>query len=91
MVDAAHEKEKKAKDTIQTLQQEIDHLTALVEQGAVLSSAEGQRWVCGVKTQVTVSRHLKILIYVHKPFFSLNINQLTAACSEMDWNSRYVS
>lgn len=43
MLDAAHEKEKRAKETIKTLQQEIDSLTALVEQGAVLSTAEAQR------------------------------------------------
>lgn len=43
MVDAAHEKEKIAKDTIKTLQQEINRLTVLVEQEVVVSKAEVQR------------------------------------------------
>lgn len=37
MVDAAHEKEGRAKDTIQQLKQEIQNLSRLVEQGAGLS------------------------------------------------------
>ena len=37
MVDAAHEKEAKARDTINQLKLEISNLTKLVEQGAGLS------------------------------------------------------
>ncbi|NXQ88175.1 CFA58 protein, partial [Nyctibius grandis] len=37
MMDTAYEKEQKAKETINSLQEEIAHLTNLVEQGAVLS------------------------------------------------------
>ena len=37
MVDAAHEKEAKARDTINQLKLEIANLTKLVEQGAGLS------------------------------------------------------
>ncbi|KAI4891372.1 hypothetical protein NFI96_012548 [Prochilodus magdalenae] len=40
MVDAAHEKELKAKETIQTLNQEIAALTKLVEQGSGLSTSQ---------------------------------------------------
>lgn len=36
MVDTAHEKEQKAKETINSLQKEIAHLTNLVEQGSGL-------------------------------------------------------
>lgn len=63
MVDAAHEKEKIAKDTIKTLQQEINRLTVLVEQEVVVSKAEVQRWVCDVN-MVIVSQYLKIQIYM---------------------------
>lgn len=37
MVDAAHEKEARARDTINQLKLEISNLTKLVEQGAGLS------------------------------------------------------
>lgn len=40
MVDAAYEKEQKAKETIHSLQEEIAHLTNSVEQGSGLSSSQ---------------------------------------------------
>ncbi|XP_026787942.2 cilia- and flagella-associated protein 58 [Pangasianodon hypophthalmus] len=58
MVDAAHEKEKRAKDTMKNLQQEVDNLTVLVEQGAVLPSAEVQSVddLLKIKEQLTAER-----------------------------------
>lgn len=44
MVDAAHEKESRAKDTIHQLKVEISNLTKLVEQGAGLSFGPDERW-----------------------------------------------
>ncbi|RXM27120.1 Cilia- and flagella-associated protein 58, partial [Acipenser ruthenus] len=43
MVDAAHEKEQRAKETIHALKQEIANLTKLVEQGAGLSMGQEHR------------------------------------------------
>ncbi|XP_078449316.1 cilia- and flagella-associated protein 58 [Lampetra fluviatilis] len=40
MVDAAHEKEQRAKETIQTLKQEITNLAKMVEQGAGISQGQ---------------------------------------------------
>lgn len=40
MVDAAYEKEQKAKEKIHSLQEEIAHLTNSVEQGSGLSSSQ---------------------------------------------------
>ena len=40
MVDASHEKEVRAKETIQQLQEEITNLSALVEQGAGMSAGQ---------------------------------------------------
>ena len=45
MVDAAHDKETRAKDTIQSLKQEIANLSKLVEQGAGLTMGQEHRWV----------------------------------------------
>ena len=45
MVDAAHEKESRARDTINQLKLEIANLTKLVEQGAGLSFGQDAR--CG--------------------------------------------
>lgn len=44
MVDAAHEKESRARDTINQLKLEIANLTKLVEQGAGLSFGQDARW-----------------------------------------------
>ena len=43
MVDASHEKESRAKETIQSLKIEISNLTKLVEQGAGLSVGQENR------------------------------------------------
>ena len=43
MVDAAHEKETRARDTIQSLKQEISNLTKLVEQGSGLTQGQESR------------------------------------------------
>lgn len=43
MVDSAHDKEIRAKETIHTLKQEITNLTKLVEQGAGLSVGQEHR------------------------------------------------
>jgi len=44
MVDAAHDKETRAKDTIQSLKQEIANLSKLVEQGAGLTMGQEHRY-----------------------------------------------
>ena len=44
MVDAAHEKETRARETIQALKSEITNLTKLVEQGAGLSMGQDNRF-----------------------------------------------
>ncbi len=43
MVDAAHEKETRSRDTIQSLKQEISNLTKLVEQGSGLTQGQENR------------------------------------------------
>lgn len=45
MVDAAHEKETRARETIQSLKLEIANLSKLVEQGAGLTMGQEHRWV----------------------------------------------
>ena len=45
MVDAAHEKETRARETIQQLKLEISNLSKLVEQGAGLSMGQEHRYV----------------------------------------------
>jgi hypothetical protein len=40
MVDAAHEKEQRAKETIQSLRIEINNLSRLIEQGAGMNESE---------------------------------------------------
>lgn len=45
MVDAAHEKETRARETIQALKQEITNLTKLVEQGAGLTMGQDNRFI----------------------------------------------
>lgn len=45
MVDAAHEKETRARETIQSLKQEISNLSKLVEQGAGLTMGQEHRYV----------------------------------------------
>lgn len=45
MVDAAHEKETRARETIQALKQEINNLTKLVEQGAGLTMGQDNRYI----------------------------------------------
>lgn len=44
MVDAAHEKESRARDTVNQLKMEIANLTKLVEQGAGLSFGQDARY-----------------------------------------------
>lgn len=43
MVDAAHDKEQRARETIQSLKLEISNLSKLVEQGAGLSMGQDHR------------------------------------------------
>ena len=45
MVDAAHDKEQRARETIQSLKLEIANLSKLVEQGAGLTMGQDHRWV----------------------------------------------
>lgn len=45
MVDAAHEKETRARETIQSLKLEIANLSKLVEQGAGLTMGQEHRLV----------------------------------------------
>lgn len=45
MVDAAHEKETRARETIQSLKLEIANLSKLVEQGAGLTMGQEHRWL----------------------------------------------
>ena len=45
MVDAAHEKETRARETIQSLKLEIANLSKLVEQGAGLTMGQEHRFV----------------------------------------------
>ena len=44
MVDAAHDKEQRARETIQSLKLEISNLSKLVEQGAGLSMGQDHRY-----------------------------------------------
>ena len=44
MVDAAHEKETRARETIQSLKLEIANLSKLVEQGAGLTMGQEHRY-----------------------------------------------
>ena len=45
MVDAAHEKETRARETIQSLKLEISNLSKLVEQGAGLTVGQEHRYL----------------------------------------------
>ena len=45
MVDAAHDKEQRARETIQSLKLEISNLSKLVEQGAGLTMGQDHRFV----------------------------------------------
>ncbi|KAK6300189.1 hypothetical protein J4Q44_G00282870 [Coregonus suidteri] len=58
MVDAAHDKELRAKETIQTLKHEISNLTKLVEQGAGLSVGQehGVNDLLKIKEELTKER-----------------------------------
>ena len=49
MVDAAHDKESRARDTINQLKLEIANLTKLVEQGAGLSFGQENLWVLATR------------------------------------------
>ena len=65
MVDAAHEKETRAKETIQSLKMEISNLSKLVEQGAGLSVGQEHRWE-GDRITGIVSRKLSVYyIYIY--------------------------
>ena len=52
MVDAAHEKETRAKETIQGLKFEISNLSKLVEQGAGLSMGQDNKYESHDHTQI---------------------------------------
>ncbi len=81
MVDAAHEKESRARDTVNQLKMEIANLTKLVEQGAGLSLGQDARYVCTcVSTILRVSACDE-----HKPMYvhvvecgSATVNNLSA-------------
>ncbi|XP_053471025.1 cilia- and flagella-associated protein 58 isoform X2 [Ictalurus furcatus] len=87
MVDAAHEKEKIAKDTIKTLQQEINRLTVLVEQEVVVSKAEVQSVgeLLKIKEQLTAERDklLSELVTLRDNFEKATIKQHEAEEANM--------
>ncbi|XP_053350049.1 cilia- and flagella-associated protein 58-like [Clarias gariepinus] len=82
MLDVAHEKEKTDKDTIKTLQQEIDDLTIRVEQGAALTAAEARcvNDLIKMKDQVTAERDelLSELMTLRDNFETATTKQLEA-------------
>ncbi|XP_010134614.1 PREDICTED: coiled-coil domain-containing protein 147 [Buceros rhinoceros silvestris] len=57
MVDTAHEKEQKAKETINSLQKEIARLTNLVEQGSGLSQEHNIQDLLKFKEEITKERN----------------------------------
>ncbi len=73
MVDAAHEKESRARDTVNQLKMEIANLTKLVEQGAGLSLGQDARYVCAcVYTILRVSACDE-----HKPMYVVECRSAT--------------
>ena len=52
MVDASHEKEQRARETIQSLKLEIANLSKLVEQGAGLTMGQEHRWIYAMKRSI---------------------------------------
>ena len=52
MVDASHEKEQRARETIQSLKLEIANLSKLVEQGAGLTMGQEHRWIYAMKFSI---------------------------------------
>lgn len=57
MVDAAHEKETRARETIQSLKMEIANLSKLVEQGAGLTMGQEHRSVLNDCSKKMSSSH----------------------------------
>ena len=62
MVDASHEKESRAKETIQSLKIEISNLTKLVEQGAGLSVGQENRLAYHCGFCINLLRHCAFFI-----------------------------
>lgn len=54
MVDAAHEKESRSKETCQQLRAEIEQLSKLVEQGAGLNMGQEHRYTTDVLFNYTI-------------------------------------
>uniref|UniRef100_A0A8C7V5G8 Cilia- and flagella-associated protein 58 central coiled coil domain-containing protein n=1 Tax=Oncorhynchus mykiss TaxID=8022 RepID=A0A8C7V5G8_ONCMY len=83
MVDAAHDKELRAKETIQTLKHEISNLTKLVEQGAGLSVGQehGVNDLLKIKEELTKERDelLTEVVTLRK-----NLTKATASQQEME-------
>uniref|UniRef100_A0A673XAD5 Cilia and flagella associated protein 58 n=1 Tax=Salmo trutta TaxID=8032 RepID=A0A673XAD5_SALTR len=83
MVDAAHDKELRAKETIQTLKHEISNLTKLVEQGAGLSVGQehGVNDLLKIKEELTKERDelLTEVVTLRK-----NLTTATASQQEME-------
>jgi len=63
MVDAAHEKETRARETIQSLKLEIANLSKLVEQGAGLTMGQEHRYIVVHVRDVQCSFHKMKIIY----------------------------
>ena len=57
MVDAAHEKETRARETIQALKQEISNLTMLVEQGAGLTVGQDNKYLVVFLSHISNEYH----------------------------------
>uniref|UniRef100_A0A8C8JQI2 Cilia- and flagella-associated protein 58 central coiled coil domain-containing protein n=1 Tax=Oncorhynchus tshawytscha TaxID=74940 RepID=A0A8C8JQI2_ONCTS len=83
MVDAAHDKELRAKETIQTLKHEISNLTKLVEQGAGLSVGQehGVNDLLKIKEELTKERDelLTEVVTLRK-----NLTKATSSQQEME-------
>ncbi|CAB1344740.1 unnamed protein product [Coregonus sp. 'balchen'] len=83
MVDAAHDKELRAKETIQTLKHEISNLTKLVEQGAGLSVGQehGVNDLLKIKEELTKERDELLTEVVT---LRNNLTKATASQQEME-------
>ncbi len=73
MVDASHEKEQRAKETIQQLKMEIANLSRLVEQGAGLTLGQENtvNELMKQKEELTQERDALLQQVVPPPFYSL--------------------
>ncbi|KAM6971891.1 cilia- and flagella-associated protein 58 [Aplochiton taeniatus] len=85
MVDSAHDKETRAKETIQVLKQEIANLTRLVEQGAGLSMGNdyGINDLVKIKEELTVERDELLMQVV-----SLREKLTNATASQQDMEAQ---